>query len=60
MNRDSDLFKTLLILTIVCLVVDFNSGVTLDEISFQLRQPFEAKNWHFLVLLMGVYLSRGK
>lgn len=60
-----DLFKTLAILTIVGLVivlislVDFSNTASWDEITFQLEQPFEAKNWHFVALMVGVYLSGG-
>ena len=58
-----DLFKTLAILTIVGFVivlislVDFSNTASWDEITFQLEQPFEAKNWHFFALMVGIYFS---
>ena len=58
-----DLFKTLAILTIIGIVivllslVDFSNAASWNEITFQLRQPFEAKNWHFVALMVGLYLS---
>ena len=60
-----DLFKTLSILTIVGFVivlislVDFSNAASWDEITFQLEQPFEAKNWHFVLLRVGIYFRGG-
>ena len=60
-----DLFKTLAILTIIGIVivllslVDFSNAASWEEITFQLEQPFEAKNWHFVVLMVGIYFSGG-
>jgi hypothetical protein len=64
---DFDLFKVLIIATIVCTTIAiigvgldgfvFDVGTDIDVLIESLRKPFEIKNWHYLLLLFIVYIK---
>lgn len=62
--KEFDLFKTIIILTIVGVmfgllsIIDYNgSAASWDAVSLQLQQPFEAKNWHYMLLVFLIIIN---
>lgn len=58
-----DLFKGLLVLTIVLLViaglsvVDYSTMLDMDTIREDLHKPLEWKNWHYTLLVLLIYIN---
>ena len=64
MEYNFDLFKVLIIATIVCLIIaaigtmEFNFNT--KEIAEALEKPLELKNWHYALLIWVIYISGNK
>ena len=66
MNREFDLFKMIILLTVGCLII---AGIGLIEFDFDfdyegliksLQSPLEIKNWHYVLLIWVIFISGNK
>lgn len=66
MDKNFDLFKFLILATVVFLVVavigtiEFNFNFNADEIVDFLQEPLEIRNWHYALLIWVIYISGNK
>ena len=66
MKRELDLISWLVILTIIGVVVlavsfiDFSSAASIKDFEIMIEEPLELKNWHYILLIFVIYLSRSK